>query len=156
MQDVIDRIAAQVGIAPELAEKATSMFIDFISKHAPAQYVDQIKPFVPGFDEAAAIGAAHTQAAAEAAPAGGGLMGALGGLMGGGGIAGALGSLMGGEQSGMGAAMALVGHLQQDGLDLGQVQSVATGLVAHLREVAGNDVVDKLLAELPGVGKFLA
>jgi hypothetical protein len=110
---------------------------------------------VPGFDEVAAAGAAHNEAAATSS--GGGLMGALGGLMGGGGIAGALGSLMGGsEGSGFGAAMSMVGNLQKEGLDMDQVQGLAGGLVTQLREAAGPEVVDKLVAELPGIGKFLA
>jgi len=84
-------------------------------------------------------------------------MGALGGLMGGGGIAGALGSLMGGsEGTGIAGAMAMLGNLQKDGLDMAQVQQIATGLVGQLRTAAGPELVDKMVAEIPGVGKFLA
>lgn len=156
MQEMIDNIAAQVGIAPDLAHKATSMIVDFIANHAPAEYVDQIKQYVPGFDEVAAAGAAHAEAAAVET-SGGGLMGALGGLMGGGGIAGALGSLMGGSDGGsMSAAMAMLGTLQKDGLDMGQVQSLAGGLVDQLRASAGDEVVDELVAGIPGIGRFLA
>lgn len=157
MQDIIDTIAAQVGISPELAHKASSMLVNFIVTQAPAEYVDQIKQVVPGLDDLVATGAAHTEAAEADAPSGGGLMGALGGLMGGGGLAGALGGLMGGsEGGGIGAAMALLGHLNKDGLDLGQVQQVATGLVGQLRGVVGDETVDKLIAEIPGAGQFLA
>lgn len=159
MQDIIDKIAADVGIDPALAEKATSMIADFIATQAPAGYVEQIKQYVPGFDQLIAQGAAHTEAAqaADAAASGGGLMGALGGLMsGGGGIAGALGGLMGGAQGGaMGAAMAMLGHLGKDGLDLGQVKQIATSLVAQLRTVAGDENVDKLISGIPGAGHLL-
>ncbi len=154
MQEMIDRIAADTGVDPALAHKATAMIVNFIVGHAPAEYVDTIRRHVPDLDQTAAIGAAH----AEAAPAsGGGLMGALGGLMGGGGLSGALGGLLGGsDQGGLGAAMAMLGRLQNDGLDLGQVQSIAGGLVDQLRRVAGDEVVDKMVADLPGVGRFLA
>ncbi|MCE1235053.1 MAG: hypothetical protein LWW93_01730 [Hyphomicrobiales bacterium] len=149
MQEIIDRIAAQVGIEPDLAHKATSMIVNFIVTQAPSEYVDMIRQHVPGFDEIAATGAAHSEASEEAA--GGGLMGALGGLMGGGGIAGALGSLMGGSQGGgMAAAMAMLGTLQKDGLELGQVKDVAGGLIGQLRQVAGDETVEKLLAQIPG------
>lgn len=155
MQEIIEKIAAQVGIDPALAHKATSMIVDFIVTQAPAQYVAMIKQYVPGFDELAAAGAANT-AAADAGTGGGGLMGALGGLMGGGGIAGALGNLMGGSQGGgMAAAMAMLGNLQKDGLDMSQVKGVATGLVGHLREAAGDENVDKLLAQIPGAEHLL-
>ena len=156
MQEMIAKIATDVGIDQDLAHKATSMIICFISQNAPSEYVDMIRQYVPGFDDVAATGAVHSEAA-QAESSGGGLLGAFGGLMGGGGIAGALGSLMGGSESGgLGAAMAMLGNLQKDGLDLGQVQGLAGGLVAQLREAAGPEVVDKLVAELPGVGKFLA
>lgn len=156
MQDMIDRIAAQVGVDPDLAGKATTMIVSFISVNAPAEYVDMIRQYVPGFDDAAATGAAHSEAA-TAVSSGGGLMGALGGLMGGGGFAGALGSLMGGSESGgLAAAMAMLGNLQKDGLDMGQVQSLAGGLIGEFKQAAGDDVVDKLLAEIPGIGRFIA
>ena len=155
MQDMIERIAAQVGIEPDLASKATTMIVSFISVNAPTEYVDMLRQYVPGFDDAAATGAVHSEAA-SAETSGGGLFGALGGLMGGGGIAGALGSLMGGsENGGLGAAMAMLGNLQKDGLDMGQVQSLAGGLIGEFKQVAGDDVVDKLLAEIPGIGRFI-
>ena len=155
MQEMIERIAGQVGIEPELAHKATSMIVCFISNNAPAEYVDMIRQHLPGFDDVAASGAVHVEAA-QSESTGGGLFGALGGLMGGGGIAGALGGLMGGsEGGGLGAAMAMLGNLQKDGLDMGQVQSLAGGLVGEFKQVAGEDVVDKLLAEIPGIGRFI-
>jgi hypothetical protein len=156
MQEMIDKLAADVGIDADLAHKATSMIVNFVTVYAPAEYVDSIRQYVPGFDEVAAAGAAHTEAASTES-SGGGLFGALGGLMGGGGIAGALGSLMGGsEGGGMAAAMSMLGNLQKDGLDMGQMQGLAGGLLTQLREAAGPDVVDKLVAELPGIGRFLA
>lgn len=155
MQEIIDKIAAQVGIEPELAHKATSMIVAFIVTQAPERYVDAVRGAVPGFDELAAAGAAHTEAA-EAGAGGGGLMGALGGLMGGGGLAGALGGLMGGSQGGgMAAAMALLGHLQQDGLDFGQVKEVAGGLLEEMRAAAGEENVAKLLSGIPGAERLI-
>ncbi len=150
MQEIIDQIATKIGIDPAVADKAVDMIVNYIASQAPAEYVDMIKQHVPGFDELATVGADHAQAA-EAESGGGGLMGALGGLMGGGGIAGAIGSLMGGAQGGgMASAMALLGNLQKDGLDLGQIKEVATSLVGNLREAAGDETVDKLLAQIPG------
>ncbi|MER2605255.1 MAG: hypothetical protein ABTQ29_05460 [Siculibacillus sp.] len=155
MQDIIDKIAAQVGIEPELASKATSMIVQFIVSQAPAEYVDTIKQYVPGLDDVVAQGEAFNTAATEET-SGGGLMGALGGLMGGGGLMGALGGLMGGQEGGMGQVMAMLGNLSKDGLELGQVQQVATGLVGQLREAVGDETVDKLVAQIPGASHFLA
>lgn len=155
MQQIIDEIAAKVGIDPATTHKAVSMIVDYIATQAPAAYVDEIKAYVPGFSDLAAAGAAHTEAAA-AEQSGGGLMGALGGLMGGGGLAGALGSLMGGADGGpMGKAMALLGNLQKDGLDVGQIRDLASGLVGQMRQVAGDERVDALLAHIPGAQHLL-
>jgi hypothetical protein len=151
MQEMIERIAIQVGIEPGLAHKATSMIIDYIATNAPTEHVDTLREHLPGFDDVAAQGASFNQD-----QAGGGLLGAFGGLMGGGGIAGALGNLMGGSQGGgLGGALALLGNLQKDGLDFGQVQSLAGGLLGELRGSAGDDIVDKLVAEIPGIDRFL-
>ncbi len=156
MQEIIDKIAAQVGIDPATADKAVAMIVDFISSHAPAEYVDMVKQYVPGFDQMATAGAAHAEAAAAEAGGGGGLMGALGGLMGGGGIAGALGSLMGGsEGGGMGAGLALLGNLQKEGLDIGQIKEIGTSLIGQLKQVAGDENVDKLLANIPGASHLI-
>ena len=156
MQQIIEEIAAKVGIDPDTTHKAVSMIVDYIATQAPAEYVEKIKAYVPGFSDLAATGAAHTEAAAAAEQGGGGLMGALGGLMGGGGLAGALGSLMGGADGGpMGKAMALIGNLQKDGLDVGQIKDLASGLVGQMRQVAGDENVDKLLAQIPGAQHLL-
>lgn len=156
MQELIDRIAAETGLDRDLAHRATSLIVGFISTNAPDEYVAVIRQHVPDFDDIAAAGAAQSQAG-EAGGSGGGLFGALGGLMGGGGLAGALGSLMGGSESGgMAAVMAMVGDLQKNGLDLGQIQSLAGSLVGQLRQASGDEVVDRMLAELPGIGRFLS
>lgn len=159
MQEIIDRIAAEIGVAPDVAHKATSMIVAFIVAEAPAQYVDVIRQNVPGFDELAATGAAHTEAAdAASGAAGGGLMGALGGLMGGGGggLMGALGGLMGGSQGGgLAGALSLLGRLQQDGLDIDQVKTMAGGLLGELRQVAGEENVAKLVSGIPGAERLL-
>lgn len=141
MQEIIDSLAAQIGIEPDLAHKATSMLANFISTQVPAEYVEMITTNVPTFSELAAAGAPHIEEATAGSSAGGGLFGAIGGLFGG---------------DGLGTAMAMLGHLQKDGLDMDQLQQIAGGLIGHLREVAGTETVDKLIAEIPGVGRFLA
>lgn len=159
MQEIIDRIAAEIGVAPDVAHKATSMIVAFIVTEAPAEYVDAIRQNVPGFDELVATGAAHTEAAeaSSGGTSGGGLMGAFGGLMGGGGgLMGALGGLMGGSQGGgLAGALSLLGRLQQDGLDIDQVKTLAGGLLGELRQVAGEENVAKLVSGIPGADRLL-
>jgi hypothetical protein len=146
MRELIDTLAAQAGIDPALSEKATSMIVAFVAGHASPELTDMLRTHLPDFDVLAAAGAAHT---AEASANDG-----LGSLFSGGGLAGALGGLMGGGP--LGEAMALIGHLGRDGIELDQVRTLAGGLVAHLREVGGGEVVDRFLAEIPGAAHILA
>ncbi len=156
MQEILDRIATQIGVDQAVADKAVAMIVSFIFDHISPDIVAKIKEAVPGIEELATVGTSYGEAAqaADAGASGGGLMGALGGLMGGGGIAGALGGLMGG-QGGIGGALALLGQLNKEGLDLSQVQQLATSLVGELRQVAGDENVDKLVAQIPGAGQLL-
>lgn len=150
MQDLIEKLAAQAGIDPALSEKATAMVVGFVANNASPELADQLRQYLPNFDALAEAGAAHTAAAS----AGDGLAGGLGGLFSGGGLAGALGGLIGGDGP-LGEAMALIGHLGRDGIDLDQIRGLASGLLDHLQENGGGEVVDRFLAEIPGASHLL-
>ena len=57
MEELITRIAAEAGIAPETAEKAVGMILGFLRKEGPPADVDALFAAVPGATEAAAGGA---------------------------------------------------------------------------------------------------
>ncbi len=71
MEDLIARIAAEAGIAPETAEKAVGMVLGFLNTEGPQEEVAALFAAMPGAAEAAAGGAG-----------GGGLMGLAGRLTG--------------------------------------------------------------------------
>jgi predicted lipid-binding transport protein (Tim44 family) len=144
MQDLVEELASKVGIEPALAEKATAAIVDFVSRTASPELVETLKSHLPSFDDLAARGAADAASGAEEA---------AGGLFGGG-LGGLIGGLFGGEGP-LGEAMALVGRLGRDGIDLGQIRAIAGGLVDHLRTNGGNELVDRFLAEIPGAGHLL-
>jgi hypothetical protein len=62
---------------------------------------------------------------------------------------GGLGGLMGG------GAMAVLGKLQSIGLGMGQIQSVTKETVNFAREKAGDDVVNDIVASIPGLSQFV-
>ena len=66
-----------------------------------------------------------------------GLMGVSAGSMGGGGI------------------MALGTQLMGLGLGMGQIQTIGKEIFAYAREVAGDDAVGEIAAEIPGLSKFI-
>ena len=69
MNELIDRIAANVGIDADVAQKAVGMILAFLQSEGPADKVRQMMAAIPGSDELIA-----------SASGGGGV---LGGLMGG-------------------------------------------------------------------------
>lgn len=72
MDELVDRIVANVGVDRAVAEKAVGIILDFLVKEGPAEQVQALLERLPGAD--AAIEAARS--------AGSGLFGGMGGIMG--------------------------------------------------------------------------
>jgi hypothetical protein len=128
MDELIARITSAIGVDAGLAQTAVATVLGFLNKEAPAQ-TSELLAMIPGAQEAIA---------SLPAAGGGGLMGALGGLMGGG-----------------GGIMALAGQLQGLGLGMGEMQGLGKELFAYGREVAGEDVMGQIVAAVPGLGQFV-
>jgi hypothetical protein len=62
---------------------------------------------------------------------------------------GGLGSLTGS------GAMAVLGELQGLGLGMGEIQGVTKETVDFARERAGDDIVNDIVASIPGLGQFV-
>lgn len=60
-----------------------------------------------------------------------------------------LGGLMGG------GAMEVLGELQALGLGMGEIQGVTKETVGFAREQAGEELVDDIVASIPGLGQFV-
>lgn len=129
MDELIARVTSAVGLDEGIARQAIGVVLRFLDKEGPSAEVSQLLAKIPGAQEAMA-----------AAPqGGGGLMGALGGLMGGG---------------GGGGLMGLAGQLQGLGLDMGEIQGLGKELFAFGREHAGEDVMGQIAAAIPGLSQF--
>ncbi len=127
MQELIDRVVANLGIDQSLAEKAIGIILGFLQKEGPAAEVGQMFDAMPG---AADLVAQH-------AGGGGGMMGGLMGMMGGGGI--------------MGLGQQLMGA----GLSMGQMGDLGKELFAYGREKAGEDAMGAIVGAIPGLGQFV-
>ncbi len=125
MNDLIERLVADVGIDRAAAEKAVGIILDFLVKEGPADKVQPLLAKLPGAE------ALMQKAAGES--------GGLGGLMG-----GAMGGVMG---AGM--------RMMSAGLSMGQVQSVTRAVIAYTREKAGEDAVGEIVAAIPGLAQFV-
>jgi hypothetical protein len=128
MQELIERIVANLGIDQALAEKAVGIILGFLQKEGPAAEVGQMFDAMPG---AAELVAQH------AGGAGGGVLGGLMGMMGGGGV--------------MGLGQQLMGA----GLSMGQMGDLGKELFAYGREKAGEDAMGAIVGAIPGLGQFV-
>lgn len=126
MNDLVSQIAERTGIAPATAETAVGMMLAFLQKEGDGAAVDQMIAAIPG-GEALVAGAAG---------GGGGLLGSLMGAMGGG-------------------VMALGQQLMSQGLGMGEITALARETIAVAKQYAGDEVVDQVVASVPGLSQFV-
>jgi hypothetical protein len=74
MNELVDRIVANVGVDRSIAEKAVGIILDFLLKEGPADKVQSLVDGIPG--------AAEAMQAARAGGGGGGIFSSMGGIMG--------------------------------------------------------------------------
>jgi hypothetical protein len=74
MNELVDRIVANVGVDRSIAEKAVGIILDFLLKEGPADKVQSLVDGIPG--------AAEAMQAARADGGGGGIFSSMGGIMG--------------------------------------------------------------------------
>lgn len=130
MNDLVSRIADNVGLDPATAEKAIGMMLGFLQREASDGPVAKMIEAIPGASELVA------KFNGEGA-GGGGLLGGLMSAMPGGGV------------------MALGQQLMAQGLGMGEITGLAKETIAVAREHAGDEVVDQVVASVPGLSQFV-
>ena len=130
MSELVTRVAENVGIEPATAEKAVGMILGFLQREAADGPVARMIEAIPGASELVA------QYNGEGGN-GGGLLGGLMSAIGGGGV------------------MALGQQLMSQGLGMGEITSLAKETIAFAKEKAGDEVVDEVVASVPGLSQFV-
>lgn len=130
MNELVSRVAENVGIAPDIAEKAIGMMLGFLQREADDGAVARMIEAIPGAPE---LVAQYNGAGSG----GGGLLGGLMSAIGGGGV------------------MALGQQLMSQGLGMGEITGLAKETMAVAREHAGDEVVDTVVASVPGLSQFV-
>ena len=130
MNELVTRVAENVGIEPATAEKAVGMILGFLQREAADGPVARMIEAIPGASELIA------QYNGEGS-GGGGLLGGLMSAIGGGGV------------------MALGQQLMSPGLGMGEITSLAKETIAFAKEKAGDEVVDEVVASVPGLSQFV-
>jgi len=131
MNEIVTEIANRVGIAPDLAEKALGMMLGFLQREAADGPVAEMIEKIPGATELVA------QFNGEGSGGGGGLLGGLMSALGGGGI------------------MVLGQQLMSEGLGMSEITSLAKETIAIAKQYAGEEVVDQVVASVPGLSQFV-
>ncbi|MGK9050286.1 hypothetical protein QTA58_02965 [Neorhizobium sp. CSC1952] len=129
MNELVTRVAENVGIAPDVAEKAVGMMLGFLQREADDGAVARMIEAIPG----------ATELVAQFNGEGSGNGGLLGGLM----------------SSFGGGVMALGQQLMSQGLGMGEITALAKETIAIAREHAGDEVVDTVVASVPGLSQFV-
>ncbi|RVL33759.1 DUF2780 domain-containing protein [Sinorhizobium meliloti] len=131
MSELVTRVAENVGIETATAEKAVGMILGFLQREAAEGPVAQMIEAIPGAPELVA------QYNGEGSN-GGGLLGWLMSAIGGG-----------------GGVMALGQQLMSQGLGMGEITALAKETIAFAKEKAGDEVVDEVVASVPGLSQFV-
>lgn len=129
MNELVNRIADKVGIEPAVAEKSVGMMLGFLQREAADGPVAKMIESVPG--------ALDLVAKYNGEGEGKGLLGGLMSAIGGGGI------------------MGLGQQLMAQGLGMGEISKLAKETMAAAREYAGDEVVDEVVASVPGLSQFV-
>ena len=126
MDEMIARVSQAAGVDAQVTRQAIGEIFVFLKSEVEPQALQDLMDKIPGAQDLAT-----STGEAEAPMGGGGLMGALSSMMGGGGIMGLAGKLM--------------------ALDLGmaEMQTIGRELFAYAREVAGEEIVNKVVASSP-------
>jgi hypothetical protein len=131
MNEIVTKIADAVGIEPAVAEKCIGMMLGFLQREAADGPVSKMIEAIPGGAE---LVAKYNGEGAS----GGGLLGSLMGAVG-----------MGGGVMGLGQ------QLMAQGLGMGEITGLAKQTIAVAREHASSEVVDEVVASVPGLGQFI-
>jgi hypothetical protein len=129
MNDLVNRVAENVGIDAATAEKAIGIMLGFLQREAAEGPVARMIESVPGASELVAKYNGEGE--------GGGLLGGLMNAIGGGGV------------------MGLGQQLMSQGLGMGEITGLARETIAVAREYAGSDVVDEVVGSVPGLSQFV-
>ena len=132
MDELIQQLTSKLGIDASVAKDATEKAMAMVKQHAGDDIFNKISSAIPGASEAASQGAAP---AAEAS--GGAMLGKLARMA---------SSVLGGSAGG---GLELASSLTSAGVGTDKLGSFVSMLVEFIKEKAGKEVVDQVLAKFP-------
>ena len=140
MDELIAQLTEKLGIDASVANDATGKAMSLLKEHAGDDLFAKISSAIPGAGDAASQA---VQQSATAAGDGGSMFSKIAGM-----ASSALGGSGGGGLE-LGAALA------SSGLDTGQISGLVGTVIEFIREKAGDEVVDQILAKVPMLQSLL-
>ncbi|QND50517.1 DUF2267 domain-containing protein (plasmid) [Phyllobacterium sp. 628] len=134
IQDMVDSIATSANLDPQVAEKAAGTVLSVLQHEAPEQ-ASVLFAKIPG----AAQLAQTFDVMAAGNQSGGGLLSSITGFLGG----------AAGEK--VGAILNGVAALKASGLTVEQIQQAGSAVIAHAKQSADPQLVDKIVNSVPGL-----
>jgi hypothetical protein len=131
MQELIDRVVAATGLAPDKATKALGIVLNLIQTQGNQNKVKELLDKMPGAAELAA-----GQGGDGAGKGGGGLLGMLAGGM-------------------MGGPLAAISKLTAAGLSMDQIKALGTTTLDYAKEKAGPQLVKEVAGSIPGLSGYV-
>ena len=133
MDELIQQLTNKLGIDPSVAKSATGKAMAMVKELAGDDLFKKISGAIPGANAAAEDSAEDTSSDAG----GGGMFGKLASL-----ASSALG-----EKAGSG--LGLAASLANSGIDKDKIAGFMEMIISFIKEKAGKEVVDQLLAKIP-------
>ena len=147
MQKLIQSVMSQMGTSEEGATGAVGGIMGMIKGQADPGDFAELASKVPGTEDV--IAKAEAQGEGEAEGGGGGLLGGAGGMLG-----GAASMLGGGGGGAGGGALDLMGVLGKSGIDADKAGPLVTTVLGFLKGKAGEGLVGKIMAKVPGLSSL--
>lgn len=133
MDELIQQLKSKLGIDASVAKGATEKAMAMVKEHVGDDIFSKISCAIPGASDAASQGAAP---AAEAS-GGGGMLGKLAGMA---------SSALGGSAGG---GLELASSLTSAGVGTDKLGCFVSMLIEFIKEKAGKEVMDQVLAKFP-------
>jgi hypothetical protein len=134
MDELIKQLTSQIGIDSSTANQAVATVMSLLQKEGGDDLFSKIAAAIPGAQAAADMTPAPTESAG-----GGGLLGSVMGMLGG----------------SAGKGLALAAALKGLGISEDKLGSFATIVIDFIKQKAGPDVVNQLIAQLPMLKSML-
>ncbi len=140
MDELIQQLTSKLGIDAAVAKGATDKAMAIVKQHAGDDIFNKISSAIPGASEAASHGSAPAAEANE----GGGMLGKLASMA---------SSALGGSAGG---GLELASSLTSAGVGTDKLGTFVTMLVDFIKEKAGKEVMDQVLAKFPMLKSLLS